>query len=200
MWANLVPLIIGSAILPMQIIVTLVLLRSPSGLRSAVAFVSGMTVLGMMGEAQKLSDTESATFAKYVIDRVAGRVPVIVGVSHAGTDNLVRLSKAAMDAGAGSVMVAPAAGLKTEVQTRDYFATIFKRLGPDIPVVYQDYPQATGVYLPGIATVRVDVYETPRLRGPVTGAARARDPINGAQHVHRIDIWPKISAGDGAAR
>lgn len=44
MWASLVPLIIGSAILPMQIIVTLVLLRSPSGLRSAAAFVSGMTV------------------------------------------------------------------------------------------------------------------------------------------------------------
>jgi 4-hydroxy-tetrahydrodipicolinate synthase len=107
--------------------------------------VSGMTVLGMMGEAQKLSDTESATFAKYVIDRVAGRVPVIVGVSHAGTDNLVRLSKAAMHAGAGGVMVAPAAGLKTEVQVSDYFATIFKRLGPDIPVCFQDYPLGTSV-------------------------------------------------------
>ncbi len=45
MWANLVPLIIGSAILPMQIIVTLVLLRSPAGLRSAIAFVSGMTLV-----------------------------------------------------------------------------------------------------------------------------------------------------------
>jgi 4-hydroxy-tetrahydrodipicolinate synthase len=107
--------------------------------------VSGVTILGMMGEAQKLSDTESATFAKYFIDRVAGRVPIIVGVSHAGTDNLVRLSKTAMDAGAGGVMVAPAAGLKTEVQIRDYFATIFKRLGPGIPVCFQDYPLGTGV-------------------------------------------------------
>ena len=48
MWANLVPLIIGSAVLPMQIIVTLVLLRSPAGLRSAVAFVSGMTVVRLI--------------------------------------------------------------------------------------------------------------------------------------------------------
>src|SRR3954468_19972792 len=48
MWANLVPLIIGSAVLPMQIIVTLVLLRSPSGLRSAAAFVSGMTALRLV--------------------------------------------------------------------------------------------------------------------------------------------------------
>jgi 4-hydroxy-tetrahydrodipicolinate synthase len=107
--------------------------------------VSGVTILGMMGEAQKLSDTESATFAKYFIDRVAGRVPVIVGVSHAGTDNLVHLSKTAIDAGAAGVMIAPVAGLKTEIQIRDYFAAIFNRLGPDIPVCFQDYPIGTGV-------------------------------------------------------
>ncbi len=107
--------------------------------------VSGVTILGMMGEAQKLGDTEAATFARYFIDQVAGRVPVIVGVSNAGIDNLVRLSKTAMDAGAGGVMIAPAAGLKTEVQVRDYFATVFKRLGPDVPVCFQDYPLGTGV-------------------------------------------------------
>ena len=107
--------------------------------------VSGVTILGMMGEAQKLSDTESAEFATYFIKRVAGRVPVVVGVSHAGTDNLVRLSKTAMDAGASGVMIAPTAGLKTEVQIRDYFAAVFKRLGPDIPVCFQDYPLGTGV-------------------------------------------------------
>jgi len=107
--------------------------------------VSGVTILGMMGEAPKLSDTEAAAFAKYFIERVAGRVPVVVGVSNAGTDNLVELSKTAMDAGAAGVMVAPVAGLKTEVQIRDYFATVFKRLGPDIPVCFQDYPMGTGV-------------------------------------------------------
>jgi 4-hydroxy-tetrahydrodipicolinate synthase len=107
--------------------------------------VSGVTILGMMGEAPKLSDTESSAFAKYFIERVAGRVPVVVGVSNAGIDNLVQLSKTAMDAGAAGVMVAPIAGLKTETQIRDYFAAVFKRLGPDIPVCFQDYPLGTGV-------------------------------------------------------
>src|ERR1700683_2141441 len=107
--------------------------------------VSGITILGMMGEAQKLSEAESAAFAKYFIERVAGRVPVIVGVSHAGTDNLVRLAKSVMDDGASGVMIAPTAGLKTEVQIRDYFAGIFKRLGSGIPVCFQDYPLGTGV-------------------------------------------------------
>jgi len=107
--------------------------------------VSGVTILGMMGEAQKLAEEESAEFAKYFIARVAGRVPVVVGVSNAGTDNLIRLAKSVMDCGAGGVMIAPAAGLKTEVQIRDYFATLFARLGPAIPVCFQDYPLGTGV-------------------------------------------------------
>jgi 4-hydroxy-tetrahydrodipicolinate synthase len=107
--------------------------------------VSGVTILGMMGEAHKLAEAESAAFAKYFIERVAGRVPVIVGVSNAGVDSLVHLAKSVMDVGAGGVMVAPAAGLKTEVQVRDYFATVFKRLGPSVPVCFQDYPLGTGV-------------------------------------------------------
>ena len=107
--------------------------------------VSGVTILGMMGEAHKLAEAESAAFAKYFIERVAGRVPVIVGVSNAGVDSLVHLAKSVTDVGAGGVMIAPAAGLKTEVQIRDYFATVFKRLGPSVPVCFQDYPLGTGV-------------------------------------------------------
>lgn len=48
MWANLIPLIIGSAILPMQIVVTIVLRRSKAGLLAAAAFVAGMTVLRLV--------------------------------------------------------------------------------------------------------------------------------------------------------
>ena len=49
-------------------------------------------------------------------------------------------------------------------------------------------------------TLNENVHETPRLCGPIVCAARAGDPIDSAQHVHWIDIWPKISASDGAAR
>jgi hypothetical protein len=48
MWASLVPLIIGSAILPMQIIVTIVLRRSRAGVWAAAAFVAGMTTLRLV--------------------------------------------------------------------------------------------------------------------------------------------------------
>lgn len=107
--------------------------------------VTGMTILGMMGEAPKLAPDESVTFLEHMLNRVSGRVPVIVGVSSPGLDNMVRLCSAAMDAGAGGVMIAPASGLTTEDKLYNYFAQVFEKLGPDIPVCYQDFPMTTGV-------------------------------------------------------
>ena len=109
--------------------------------------VTGMTILGMMGEANKLSSNESAKFVKYFIKRVNNRVPVVVGVSDAGLQNLVCLSQLSMDLGAAGVMVAPISGLNTEKKLYEYFAQVFDALGPDIPVCYQDYPQSTGVHI-----------------------------------------------------
>ncbi len=107
--------------------------------------VTGMTILGIMGEAPKLTAEESAQFANHVLERVAGRVPVVVGVSGAGLDNMARLSHSVMEAGAAGVMVAPMPGLATEVKLRNYFAQVCAALGPEVPVCLQDYPQTTGV-------------------------------------------------------
>jgi 4-hydroxy-tetrahydrodipicolinate synthase len=105
--------------------------------------VHGLTVLGMMGEAQKLSDQESAEFARHFLRRVDGRVPVIMGVSNPGAANLMKLSRLSMDAGACGVMITPLTGLKTEAQIISYFADVIAALGDKVPVVYQDYPQST---------------------------------------------------------
>lgn len=121
--------------------------------------VHGFTLLGMMGEAHKLTADESIEVVKRVIGRAGGR-QVIVGVSHAGLENVRRLSHEVMMAGASGVMVAPPAGLKGDDGIYGYYSQVFAALGPDIPVVYQDYPQATGVYLPAVAFERlVDDFE-----------------------------------------
>ena len=108
--------------------------------------VHGFTLLGMMGEAHKLTADESMDVVKRVVAR-AGDRQIIVGVSHAGLENVRRLSHEAMIAGASGVMVAPPPGLKGDDGVYNYYAQVFQALGPDIPVVYQDYPQTTGVYL-----------------------------------------------------
>ena len=108
--------------------------------------VNGFTLLGMMGEAHKLTPEESLTVVNRVVARAQGR-QVIVGVSHAGLENVRRLAHEAMIGDAAGVMVAPPPGLKGDDGVYTYYAQLFEELGPDIPVVYQDYPQSTGVYL-----------------------------------------------------
>ncbi|OJI92867.1 4-hydroxy-tetrahydrodipicolinate synthase [Planktotalea frisia] len=107
--------------------------------------VSGMTILGIMGEAPKLTSDESLTFARHILQRVAGRVPVVVGVSGPGLDNMVRLTGEVMGAGASGVMVAPMPSLNTDMKQKGYFAQVCNALGPDVPICLQDYPQTTGV-------------------------------------------------------
>jgi len=107
--------------------------------------VSGMTILGIMGEAQKLTADESLRFGKHIINRVSGRVPIVVGVSGASLDNMKRLSHSVMDSGAAGVMVAPMPGLGTETKLNQYFKQVCETLGAEVPICLQDYPQTTGV-------------------------------------------------------
>ncbi|SEQ21594.1 4-hydroxy-tetrahydrodipicolinate synthase [Faunimonas pinastri] len=123
---------------------------------------TGLTVLGMMGEAPKLSPEESAAVLETVLARVAGRVPVVVGVSNPGMSALVSLSQSAMASGAAGVMIAPLASLKTEEQVINYFAAVCSALGPDVPVVLQDFPLSTGVYI-SVATIEAIAAKCPQI-------------------------------------
>jgi 4-hydroxy-tetrahydrodipicolinate synthase len=69
--------------------------------------VHGLTLLGIMGEAPKLSPAESRAVVRRAVARVAGRVPVVVGVSSPNLTALAALANDSMAAGAAGVMVAP---------------------------------------------------------------------------------------------
>ena len=122
---------------------------------------TGLTILGIMGEAGKLSAEESAR----VIERVCRRasVPVIVGVSAPGFAAIEALSKVAMDKGAAGVMVAPPASLKTDAQIVTYFQTVADRLG-DTPWVLQDFPLVTNVVIdPSVILNIIDTCPTMKM-------------------------------------
>lgn len=108
--------------------------------------IAGLTILGMMGEAIKMSVKEAETLMSYMMKRVNNCLPVIVGISDPGTNNLVSVAKSSMDAGAAGVMIAPVSGLRTDDAIYNYFEQVFEALGPEIPVCYQDYPQSTNVF------------------------------------------------------
>ena len=103
---------------------------------------TGLTILGIMGEAGKLTAEESAE----VIRRVCARsdVPVIVGVSSPGFAAIESLSRVAVDEGAAGVMIAPPGSLRTDAQIKSYYRTVGERIG-ETPWVIQDFPLVTGV-------------------------------------------------------
>jgi 4-hydroxy-tetrahydrodipicolinate synthase len=124
--------------------------------------VAGITILGMMGEASKLTVDETSRFMRRALARVDGRVPIVVGVSNPGIAPLVELARQAMDAGAAGVMITPISTLRTEEQTVGYFEHLCETLGPDVPVVLQDYPQATNVHL-SVATIERIIDRCPQV-------------------------------------
>jgi len=109
--------------------------------------VTGLTVLGIMGEAPKLTMEESRTFVKQVLARVKGRVPVVVGASSPGFAPMRELTQSVMALGAAGVMVAPPSTVRTDDQITAYFDMVNETLGPDVPWVLQDHPVATGVLM-----------------------------------------------------
>jgi 4-hydroxy-tetrahydrodipicolinate synthase len=108
--------------------------------------VSGMTILGVMGEATKLDTAEAVGFARRVI-AAAGTLPVIVGVSAPGFAAMRTLSSSVMDAGAAGVMIAPPPAVRTDDQVVGYYAQAVDAIGGDVPFVIQDYPYGTGVVM-----------------------------------------------------
>ncbi len=110
------------------------------------AGATGLTVLGMMGEAPKLTVEESQAVVRRILARVAGRVPVVVGVSAAGFAQIETLAAMVMDDGASAVMIAPPGSLRTDDQIVTYYTQAAEVIG-EAPFVLQDFPLATGVQI-----------------------------------------------------
>jgi 4-hydroxy-tetrahydrodipicolinate synthase len=108
--------------------------------------VDGLTILGMMGEAPKLTEAEAFTFARHVLARVGGRVPVVVGASAPGFAAMAALAEVAMAAGAAGVMVQPpATAAKGDDAILGYCLKVTETLGPAVPWVLQDFPLVSSV-------------------------------------------------------
>jgi 4-hydroxy-tetrahydrodipicolinate synthase len=113
---------------------------------------TGLTILGIMGEAGKLSGAESIAVVRRVVARAP--VPVVVGVSAPGFAAMQELAREAMAAGAAGVMVAPPGHLRSDDQIVGYYHGVAEILG-DIPFVLQDFPLVTGVTIPVSVILRI---------------------------------------------
>lgn len=118
------------------------------------AGATGLTILGMMGEAHKLTIEESRVFAERVVKRAARDVPVVVGVSAPGFAQMQSLTNMVMDLGAAGVMIAPPASLSTDQQIVDYYHQAVGFIG-ETPFVLQDFPLVTKVVMATSVILRI---------------------------------------------
>jgi len=109
--------------------------------------VDGVTVLGVLGESNRLCEEERSAVIDCAVKAAAKRITVIAGTSHSGTHVVHRYSRIAQDLGADAVMITPT---KEAVPDEERIVESFRRIsqGLSIPIVLQDHPASSEVHMP----------------------------------------------------
>ena len=151
--------------------------------------VDGVTILGVLGESNRLLDHERETLIKSAVRTVNKRMPIIVGTSHSGTEAARDLSRTSARLGADAVMVMPG---KEAVPSDDRIVESYQRIaeGLTIPIVLQDHPASSEVHfsvplilrllreVPAIQCIKEEAVPTaPKIRQLRDGIGNERMPI-----------------------
>ena len=122
-------------------------------LRLADIGVQGVTIMGVLGESNRMTESERHDLivaAKTTIqEQIRSPFALVVGTSHTGTASTLALCKMAQELGADAVMVAPSKdGLYQP--SNEVILEFYLRIAnecPNLPMVVQDHPSSTGVQL-----------------------------------------------------
>ena len=107
----------------------------------------GISILGLGGESGLLTYDERIAVTEYTIKEVAGRLPIIVGVGAATTEDTCNLANHAASKGISAIMLAPRP-IKTQTKSDliAYFTKVSKA-AESIDVMLQDAPEYLGIDL-----------------------------------------------------
>lgn len=150
--------------------------------------VDGVTVLGVLGEANRLGDNEREQVIRTAVN-AAGGLPVVAGASASGNRAACDLARMAESAGASAIMITPhAEPVPSDERVFGYFAAIAEATG--LPIVLQDHPASSGVHmsvelilrivseLPAVSCIKEEAVPTPpKIRALKAGMKKRRVPI-----------------------
>ncbi|MCH3918476.1 MAG: dihydrodipicolinate synthase family protein [Spirochaetia bacterium] len=106
--------------------------------------VSGILLFGSNGEFYVMEESEIEQSLGLVVEHVAGRVPVYMGIGAIRTSKCVRLAKMAQGYGVNGISILQPMFLKpSEDELRTHFATIAEAVS-DLPVLLYNNPGRTG--------------------------------------------------------
>jgi 4-hydroxy-tetrahydrodipicolinate synthase len=115
---------------------------------AAIAF------LGSAGESAYLTNEEWRRAAKLGVETVAGRTPVILGISELTTSAAVAKARYAQEIGADMLMVIPISYWNlTEAEIHGHFAAIAE--ASDLPIMAYNNPATSGVDMPPALLVKL---------------------------------------------
>ncbi len=151
--------------------------------------VDGVTILGVLGESNRMVDSEREELIRTAVQASEGRIPIVVGTSHRGTKATLYLSRMAEGLGAAAVMVTPS---KEPVPNEERIFEYYRQVadGITVPIVLQDHPASTEVHMsvplivrivndiPRIACIKQEAPPTPtKIAAVVAGMKGRRVPI-----------------------
>jgi 4-hydroxy-tetrahydrodipicolinate synthase len=143
----------------------------------------------VLGEANRVLDREREALIRIAVKAAEGRLPIIVGASHSGSQAALGLSQMAQELGTDAVMVTPhAEAVPNDERVFEYYRIIAQ--GIRIPIVLQDHPASTAVHmgvplmlritdeLPAIAAMKEEAVPTPpKIRALLAGMTGRKVPI-----------------------
>jgi 4-hydroxy-tetrahydrodipicolinate synthase len=143
---------------------------------------TGLTALGVMGEAAQLAADERQAVLETVMSVAGRRVPVLVGCSAQAERLVVGFAEQARLAGASGVTVSA----PTLMRNVDLLPGFYQRVGAGcaLPIVVQDEPNATGVSIPVSVLAR-------SMRAAGSTAVKLEDPPTPSKISRLLEEMPE---------
>src|ERR1044072_6840886 len=98
------------------------------------AGIDGIILGGSLGEASTLTAAEKETLVKYSVEKVAGKIPVVLNIAEGATAEAVKQAQLAQEWGAKGLMLLPPMRYKSdERETAAYFKAV--ATSTDLPIM-----------------------------------------------------------------
>ena len=139
------------------------------------AGVQGASILGVMGEAHKMTAGEQEEVIRTFREHLPPELALVIGVRAAGTDVAISMAETAAKYGPDALLVGP-----PSIQNDDVIFAYYERIGRavDVPLIIHDYPAATGILMSPALVARlhqgIETVEYIKLEDPPTGQKMAK--------------------------
>jgi 4-hydroxy-tetrahydrodipicolinate synthase len=153
------------------------------------AGIDGVILGGSLGEASTISIAEKETLTKYAVDKVQGKIPVVLNIAEGATSEAVKQAEAAAKWGAKGLMLLPPMRYKSdEKETATFFKTV--AASTDLPIMIYNNPVDYKI------EVTLDIFEQLKAYPNVQAVKEStRDVSNVTRMINRFGDRFKILCG-----